>query len=100
MSLNKTEKVFEVKSMLPPGKIISPTFSLTEISYLIYATCLAPVVANAERNTLGGDSPHLKLGVSDRENHAFQFLLSLSLSPDNRWLLKSHLQLHVPLPIG
>lgn len=98
MSLNKTEKVFEVISTLPPGKIISLTFSLTEVSYLIYATCLAPVVANAERNTLGGDSPHLKLGVSDRESHAFKSLLSLS--PDSRWLLKSHLQLRVPLPNG
>lgn len=67
MSLNEMDKVFEAKFMLAPGKIISPTFSLTEGSHLICATCLAPTVANAERNTLGNDSLHLKLGVRQGE---------------------------------
>lgn len=77
--------------MLPPGKIISPTFSLIEASYLIYATCLAPAVVNGEIS-LGGDSPHLKLGVSDREGELMLWSFS-SLSIDNRWSLKNHLQL-------
>jgi len=85
LSVNETEKIFEVKFMLLPGKIISLAFNLTEIGYLIYANCLAPTVANGEGNTLAGDSPHLQSGVSVRENHASQFFLST----DNRWHLKS-----------
>lgn len=72
--------------MLPPGKIISPTFSLTEVSYLIYATCLATAVVNGEIS-LGGDSPHLKLGVSNTQGESMLWSFS-SLSTDNRWSLK------------
>lgn len=75
--------------MLLPGKIVSPTFSLIAVSYLIYATCLAPAVVNGEIS-LGGDSPHLKLGASDTQEELMLWNYS-SLSIDNRWRLKSHL---------
>lgn len=46
VSLTDTEKEFKVKFTLPPAKTISPTFRIIEVSYLIYATCLAPAVVN------------------------------------------------------
>lgn len=68
--------------MLPPGKIISPKFSLIEASYLAYATCLALAVVNREIS-LGGDSPPLKLGVSDTQGELTLCSFS-SVTTDNR----------------